>query len=921
MIRRLFATAAVLSALAALPALAQADFGLAPGKLKITAENSDETIDTQASSHPYALNVSFQLNVDGAGNPEGGEMRDVIVDLPPGLIGNPQAVPRCPRQLFEGATPQCPFGTQVGILRGTVVGLGTAIGPIYNLVPPPGMPAQIGFSLFNFNALIGGSVRSEDGYGIRTTNPNVPLTITAVSAEIWGTPADPGHDADRGRLPGEEPPHPSEAARLPFLTMPANCSAPLRYRVEVDSKQAPGIFSGETVTSLDAGGKAAALGGCDAVPFAAKIASQPTTKLAENPSGLDFELKLPNQGLLSPGSIAETEPSKAEVTLPEGVTINPSAAEGIGVCSPAQYKAEQIETKPGEGCPEASKLGSVIGHSPLVEEPIEGALYLAKPFDNPSNSLIALYIVARVQERGVLIKQAGKVEPDPKTGQLITTFEGLPPLPYSDFKLHFREGGRAPLVSPPSCGSFQTVAKLTPFSAPDQPLTTTADFQIEHGVDGGPCPPGGTPPFKPGFEAGSANNNAASYSPFYMRLRRRDGDQDLTRFAAKLPPGMLARLAGTTECPDSAVAIAKAKTGLQEQASPSCPASSQIGRVLAGAGVGSVLTYVPGKVYLAGPYKGAPLSVIGIVPAVAGPFDVGTVVTRQALQINPRTAEVRVDDAASDPIPHILAGIPLKVRDIRVYVDKPDFTLNPTSCDPFSVGASLFGGGQNVFSSLDDSPVSLQDRFQAANCANLGFKPRLSLSLKGGTSRGAHPALTGIFRPREGDANLKGLVLRLPRSAFLDQAHIRTICTRVQFAANGGNGGGCPAGALYGQAKAFSPLISEPLEGPVYLRSSNHNLPDFVAALHGIIDVEAVARIDSKNGGIRATFSETPDAPLSKVIVEMQGAKKGLIVNSRNLCGAPSRGNADFTGHNGKAEEARPLVGAECGRGKKRKGH
>jgi hypothetical protein len=405
-----------------------------------------------------------------------------------------------------------------------------------------------------------------------------------------------------------------------------------------------------------------------------------------------------------------------------------------------------------------------------------------------------------------------------------------------------------------------------------------------------------------------------------MRLTRRDGDQDLTKFAAKLPPGMVAKLAGTTQCPDAAIAAAKAKTGLQEQANPSCPASSQIGRVLAGAGVGSVLTYVPGKVYLAGPYNGAPLSVIGIVPAVAGPFDVGVVATRQALRIDPRTAEVRVDEAASDPIPHILAGIPLKVRDIRVYVDKPEFTLNPTSCEPFAVGASLWGGGANVFSSLDDSPISLSDRFQAANCANLGFKPRLSLKLKGGTRRGAHPALTGTFRPREGDANLRNLVLRLPRSAFLDQAHIRTICTRVQFAANGGNGGGCPAGAIYGKAKAFSPLISDPLEGPVYLRSSNHNLPDFVAALHGIIEVEAVARIDSKRGGIRATFEETPDAPLTKVIVNMQGGKRGLIVNSRNLCAAPSRANASFVGHNGRRHQAKPVVRADCGgkRGHKR---
>jgi hypothetical protein len=790
-----------------------------------------------------------------------------------------------------------------------------ALGPLYNLAPSPGVAAQLGFNSLGFTALLFASINSEEGYGVHIEAPNAPLEASEVTATIWGTPADPGHDPERGAEGGV----PSDAPLLPFLTLPTSCQSPPELTVAANSKLTPGIFSEESATFRDPAGNPTALTGCEAVPFAPTIAAAPSSKLAENASGLDFELQLPNQGLLGPGNVTETEPEKVEVTLPKGVTINPSAAEGIGVCTQAQYKAEQIDTGPGQGCPEASKLGSLVAHTPLLDEPIEGALYLAKPYENPTNNLIALYIVARATERGVLVKQAGKVQPDPLTGQLITTFEDLPPLPYSDFKLHFREGGRAPLVTPPRCGQYETVAKLTPFSAPNQPFTAKASFKVERGVDGGACPSGPSP-FNPGFEAGTLNNSAGSYSPFYMRLTRRDGDQDLTRFSAELPPGMVAKLAGTTQCPDTSIAAAKAKSGIQEQQSPSCPGSSQIGTVLGGAGVGSVLTYVPGKIHLAGPYLGAPLSVVAIVPAVAGPFDVGNVVVRQALRIDPRTAEVTADGASSDPLPHILAGIPLKVRDVRVYVDKDKFTLNPTSCDPFAVNATLWAGGADVFGSADDSPHGSAAPFQAADCASLGFKPRLSLKLKGGTKRGGHPALTGTFRPREGDANLKGLVLRLPRSAFLDQAHIRTICTRVQFAANGGNGGGCPKGAIYGKATAYTPILDQPLTGPVYLRSSNHNLPDFVAALHGTIDVEAVARIDSKHGGIRATFEDTPDAPLSKVVVQMQGAKKGLIVNSRNLCSAPSKANAALSGHNGKAASAKPVVGADCGkrrRGKK----
>jgi hypothetical protein len=393
-----------------------------------------------------------------------------------------------------------------------------------------------------------------------------------------------------------------------------------------------------------------------------------------------------------------------------------------------------------------------------------------------------------------------------------------------------------------------------------------------------------------------------------MRLTRNDGDQDLTKFSATLPPGMIAKLAGTSECPDQSIEAAKAKSGRQEQQSPSCPASSQIGHVLGGAGVGQVLTYAEGKIYLAGPYQGAPLSVAAIVPAVAGPFDVGTIVTRQALQLDPRTGVVTADGDRSDPIPHILAGIPLKVRDVRVYVDKPNFTLTPTSCDPFQTTAQIWGGGTDVFSSTDDTPHSLADRFQVANCQSLGFKPRLDLKLKGGTKRGGHPALTGTYTPRAGDANLKGLVLRLPRSAFLDQGHIRTICTRVQFAQKS-----CPQAAIYGHATAYTPLLDQPLSGPVYLRSSNHNLPDFVAELHGIVDVEAVARIDSKAGGIRATFSEVPDAPLSKVVVQMQGQKKGLIVNSTDLCAKAHRANLQLEAQNGKRLSARPEMRAGCG--------
>ncbi len=527
--------------------------------------------------------------------------------------------------------------------------------------------------------------------------------------------------------------------------------------------------------------------------------------------------------------------------------------------------------------------------------------------------MIALYMVIQDPELGILVKLPGKVEPDPKTGQLVTTFGEpgyeIPQFPFSHFRFHFREGARAPLITPSSCGEFTTQAVFTPWANPGAPLTTTASFQITSGVGGGPCPSGGVPPFKPGYQAGSVNNNAGSYSPFTMRLTRADGEQDMTRFDSVLPPGVTGRIAGVAKCPEEAIVAAKAKTGRQELAHPSCPASSQIGRTLAGAGVGSALTFVPGQVYLGGPFAGDPLSVVAITPAVAGPFDAGVVVVREALTLNPTTAEVEVDGAHSDPIPHILKGIPLKLRDLRVFVDRSNFTLNPTSCDPLSARATLFGSNLDLFSSADDLPAPLSVRYQAANCASLKFKPKLSLRLKGGTKRGDHPALRSVvtYPKGAGYANVGSAVVTLPHSAFLEQGHIRTVCTRVQFAAQN-----CPAGSIYGHVSATTPLLDEVVEGPVYLRSSSHPLPDLVFALRGIVEVDVVARLDSTHARIRATLESVPDVPVSKFVLDMQGGKKGLIVNSRDLCVHPARAVANLTAQNGEVYNQRPLVKATC---------
>jgi hypothetical protein len=921
--------AAALAALGAMPA--SAAFGLKDLELSLSEEAGTPAV--QAGSHPFAMTTVIDVNTTV--DPEQGEvpddaLGDLVVDLPPGMAGDATAVPKCSTADFVtivDAGASCPDDTAIGIASVRVGFEDPGINhvPIYNLVPPPGVPAKVGLVVLGLPVPFVVGLNPEPPYNLQAFPSNISQALRFYGSDftLWGYPSSPGHDGERGRCaadPNGSLTCPVIPTGKPFLVAPRSCTGPLETGVKAASWQNPGIWLEYSVKSPFG------MSGCSSLGFTPTTESTPSTASAETGTGLDFSVELHDEGLKNPEGLAGSDVKKTVVTLPEGMTINPSVGEGLGVCTPADIERETLLSLPGEGCPNSSKLGTLHALSPLSEEAIDGSVFLAQQDDaatttpgaeNPFDSLIALYLVLKNPTLGVIAKLPIKVEPDPNTGQLVATLEDVPQIPVSHFNFHFREGARAPLITPSACGTYTTKAVFTPWANPSTPVTTTSSFQITSGVNGGPCPPGGVSSFHPEFQAGSVNNNAGSFSPFIMRLIREDGEQDMTKFSAILPPGELGSLAGVDKCPDSAVAVAKAKTGRQEIASPSCPANSLIGHTLAGAGVGSALTYVGGQVYLGGPFHGDPLSVIAITPAVAGPFDAGTVVVRLALTLNPKTAEVEVDGANSDPIPHIIKGIVLKLRDLRVYVDRPNFTLNPTSCDESNARSVLFGSYLNVLDPSDDKPIDLATRYQAANCLNLGFKPKLNLNLKGGTKRGGHPGLRAIYTPKKGDANVKGLVVRLPRSAFLDQAHIKTICTRVQFAAKA-----CPKQSQYGYIKAWTPLIEEPLQGPVYLRSSSHKLPDLVFDLHGLVDIEVSTRIDSKGGGIRATVENAPDAPLTKVDLRMQGGKKGLIINSRSLCGHVSKANVLFTGHNGKEHSAKPVMKADCGgRGKSKKRH
>jgi hypothetical protein len=916
------ALAAAALCCAALASPARAEFGLNGVDVAFT-ENAGGDPVTQAGSHPFAMTISFRVNGEetAGGFLLDGAVRDAFFAQPEGLVANPTAAPRCSGVDFLNEV--CSDASAVGVASVLLASSGGLDAPLYDLEPPPGAAAKLGLWIAGVPVTVDVKVGEDPPYRVIAGLTNVSQLVEIYGAELtlWGVPADPAHDGERGKCMGSSGPTGEQChatlPESPFLTMPRSCSGPLGTRYAADSWQNPGarLANGEPDLSdpawVSGAVASAGLSGCGRLGFGPEISAQPTSRAASSATGLDLSLDTRNEGLANPDGVSDADLERAVLTLPEGMTINPARAEGLEGCSEAELARESASSAPGEGCPGASKIGAAQVESPLLDAPLTGELFVAEPHRNlAGDSLLALYMVVRNRDLGMIVKQPLEARPDPRTGRLTVIADDLPPLPFSSLRLRFRAGPRALLVTPPRCGSFDVGARLYPSSG-GEPLTSTSAFQIVGGPSGGGCPPGPAP-FRPGIEAGTLNNAAGRFSPFLMRITRGDGEQDLTRFSAVLPPGVTARLAGIPPCPDAQIAVARSRPGKAELAAPSCPAASQLGRVVVGAGVGSQLLHLPGSLYLAGPYDGAPLSLAIVVPAVVGPFDLGTVVVREALRVDPRTAQVAIDGRASAPLPRILDGITLRLRDLRVHVERPGFTLNATSCEPSLAWATLWGGG-TVLAPAGETPVGLAARYQAAGCAALGFEPRLKLRLLARRSgRGAFPRLRAVLRPRGGDANPRRLALTLPGSELLDNTHIRTVCTREQYAAGGGLGAGCPKGAVYGHAKVWTPLLDAPLEGPVYLRSSTHKLPDLAVTLHGLFDLELAGRIDSVRGRIRVVFAGLPDAPLSRLALSMKGGRKGLLVNSTDLCRGAHRARARFAAHNGRRRTSHPRVTANC---------
>lgn len=878
--RFVVAVACCCAALAVAAPLASADLEFSDTSLSLSEGGS---FSRQAGAHP---DLTFEFKFP-AGPPE--SARNIDLDFPPGLYGNPVPFATC--SLYELNINACPVEAQVGVVEFKTNTRPLVKVGLFSIDHGPDVPALFGFKFITTVSTIVPRVRPGD-YGISSGSFDITQTepVEYSRVRLWGVPADPLHDPERhgknnfeatgGYLKGE--PLPSGAPLVPFLTNPTSCAGTAEFRVRGDSWEHTGAVD-ERVLTTDANGTPFVFEGCESVPFDPELKLDPTSRRAHSPTGLDVTFELPYND--SPTGIATSTVKRTAITFPEGMTISPAAAAGQGGCGLAQVG---LGDNRAPSCPPSSELGTVEIETPLLDYPLRGRVVLAAQKDNPFGSNFAIYML--VAGPGFYLKLPGELIADPRTGQLRSVFDELPPLPVESLRLQLRGGPAAPLTTPQACGAYSVDTEVTPWARPDEPVVATTPVRFDED-----CAAAG---FSPGLKGGTLNPTAGKRSPFVVRISRQDGEQNISRIDVTLPEGQLASLKGVAQCPEAA-----APTG-------ACPAASQIGVAGAAVGVGSSPLQVPqpGKaptaLFLGGPYKGAPLSLIALVPAQAGPFDLGNVVVRTALQVDPATAQVT---AVSDPLPQFVEGVPLQYREVRIELNRPGFAVNPTNCERMSIESTLTSvGGAEAHPSVP---------YQVGDCASLGFGPHLKLAMKGSMKRSGNPALSATLKAPAGQANIAATTVILPKSAFIDNAHVNNPCTRAQFDADQ-----CPPGSVLGTVTAHTPLLDQPLTGPVYFKSNGgaRELPDLVADLQGTIDVELTGFIDSVelNGDrrVRTRFLSVPDAPVSSFTLKLKGGKKGLIENSANLCAAPQRAKVQMAGQNGRRTAAQPLIQTSCGK-------
>ncbi len=904
-----FLPALLAGALFSLPDSAWAGESFAITKFESAITNENGGVETHAAAHPYAMTTTVEFASHEEGEEEeyhvvpSGSVKDLEVGLPAGVIVNPDATKtRCAEAILDAnSSVRCPITSVVGVVH-TTLGLvphgTTGAYPVYNMVPPPGVPAEFGFYITAAGVVVHiyGDARTGDDYGLsaETTNTLGRGLVDGVGLTLWGDPTAESHDTERGACAEEKGRSSCSAPRLerPLLTLPSACTGmPLKATVKADSWQEPENFLEKEATLP-------AITGCKELSFNPTLSVQPTKLTAESPTGLEVNLKIPQQENLE--TLAEADLKGAVVKLPVGMAISPSAASGLAGCpllrgrEKAQEEREErreevgidLESKQLANCPDASKLGTVEIVTPLLEDPLQGAVYLAQQGNlpggsgsNPFGSLFALYVVA--EGSGVVVKLPGEVTLDQATGQVSARFGKdpttgfyLPQLPFSELKMGFFGGPRAPLVTPSSCGTYTTSSVLTPYGSEADPLLEPVSVSSEPSSNftiGSGCSARG---FAPAFTAGTTSVDAGGFSDETVTIARNEGEQNLGGIAVTTPPGLLGKISEVELCQEP-----QAREG-------ACGAGSLIGETAAAVGPGEYPFWLKGgRVYISGPYDGAPYGLSIVEPTTAGPFTLegnggfGKEVIRASIAINPKTDALTITSA----VPPIVDGVPLDIRTINVTINRPGFIFDPTNCEAFRVTSSI--------TSTEGATASPSSRFQAANCAALKFAPQFSASTQGNGKKGGHGASLdvkiGYPQPQSAYANIAKVDTQLPPALSSRLTTLHKACTEAQFAANPA---GCPPGSVVGTVTASTPVLNSPLTGPAYLVShGGAAFPDLVLLLQGEgVEIELVGHTDIEDGITYSKFETVPDAPVSSFELNLPEKEDSLLGAIENLC-APTK--------------------------------
>jgi hypothetical protein len=841
---------------------AHATFGVQSFSAGVFEDAAGTQPETQAGEHPYVGITEFSFNtVPLLGTPDG-SVRDVRVDLPPGLISNPRATEQCSQETFNSLLDTCPASTQIGteeLSVGSALLPVTTTVPIYNLDPGPNGLSDYGFKTPLGPTHIIGGVRDTGDYGLFFTISNTPNGAQLLSSKLtfWGVQSQHGGPSS-----------------VPFLSLPTACSGPQTTTLTVTS-HANETATATSTTEVDGHPQGAT--GCEDVPFHPEISVTPGTTQADAPTSAAVDLHVPQSN--DAGTLATAHVKDVSVTLPDGMTINPAAANGLEACTDDQFGKG---THNPIACPAGSTIGSVKIETPVLpSQGLDGSVYLGKPLpDDPYR----LFVEAH--NFGLSIRLIGSVRPDSQTGRLTATFNDTPQVPFEHFKLNFNGGPNATLATPLACGGATTTGKLTPYSQPKVPATRTSEFTVDADGAGGACPQ--TPPFNLGFAAGTANNRAGAFSPFTVTVTRADRQQFLSRLSVRQPPGMLGVLASVPLC------------GADAAATGTCPEASRIGTSSVKSGAGPQPFALSGPVYLTGPYNGAPFGLSIAIRAIAGPFDLGTVVVRAAIHVDPADSHLTID---ADPLPQVLQGIPLRLREVSVAVDRPGFIFNPSTCDPLAIHGTL--------TAVDGTVQEADAPFQATGCGDLPFSPKLSATADGKTSEKNGAGLKVTLTQPAGQANVKSVSVQLPKRFTARGSTVTGACREDAFKADPAT---C-ANAQVGTVHAQTPLLSGPLDGPVYLVAHSSGLPTLEALMRGQgLNIGLSGTVTFGANGITSAFNAVPDVPITSFVLNLPKGPHSALSASKGLCGGALTMPATIIGQNGaRIAQVTPISVTGCG--------